>query len=116
MPKEEIETTETIEKTRTEEVIICDSCGVNSSSDDIYIYKFLNSEVGELYFCDDCLDDKDTKPMTERITTAIKHDEEDKYATVLTAILTISVVGFVPLSGIAGVMFSYIYLSLYCHF
>ena len=73
VPKREIETTEikteVIEEKDVEEVLICDSCGVNHSSNDASIYTYHPEHEGEsLYFCEHCLyEDEKTVPITKRV-------------------------------------------------
>lgn len=77
MPVEEVETTETIEKKTTEEVTICDACGVNNDSDS-RIYTFLGQTLNQnLYFCAECLENGNTDPMTDRISTTYIDGNED---------------------------------------
>ena len=69
MPVEEIETTETIQKTTTEKIVICDSCGLNSDYDESNVYRFDNEEISkELYFCEECLNSDNIDPLTDGIS------------------------------------------------
>jgi hypothetical protein len=69
MPVEEVETTETVEKTTKEQFTICDSCGLNDDTGETQIYTFVGQSLrGDLYFCEECLDGGNIDPMTSRIS------------------------------------------------
>jgi hypothetical protein len=108
MPVEEVETTETVEKTTTKKLAICDGCGVNDSSGETNIYKFrsISGKLDQnLYFCDECLNGENLDPMTERVTTPYsemtQQSREFMQVSFVSAI-TCSVLGYAA-GGIAGV-------------
>lgn len=72
MPVEEVTETEVVEKTTTEEIIICDGCAINTNSEDINVHSFYSKELGEdLFFCEECLDLEKKNPISERINNRI---------------------------------------------
>jgi len=92
VPKREFETTEVksevVERTTTEEIVVCDSCGMESDSDSIpisdvdpnrsssrNIYEFQNDVFdGNLYFCENCLTDENENiiPIKNRVSKKIE--------------------------------------------
>jgi hypothetical protein len=104
MPVEEIEETKTVEETTTKEVVICDSCGVNDDTGDNRLYQFYGQSIQKnLYFCGECLDNENTRPITEGITTPFPtgSSDKDRLVTGLTSATTIAILGFAGF-GIAG--------------
>jgi len=92
VPKREVETTEVktevVEKTETEQIVVCDSCGIESDSDSIpisnvdpnrsssrNIYEFQNDVFdGKLYFCESCLTDENENiiPINNRLSKKVE--------------------------------------------
>ena len=102
MPVEEIETTETIQKTTTEKIVICDSCGLNSDYDESNVYRFDNEEISEeLYFCEECLNNDNTNPMTDGITIPFTGEKFSPSDTVV--ILSSATMLFLWSFGISGI-------------
>ena len=102
MPVEEIETTETIQKKTTEKIVICDSCGLNSDYDESNVYRFDNEEISEeLYFCEECLNNDNTNPMTDGITIPFTGEKFSPSDTVV--ILSSATMLFLWSFGISGI-------------
>ena len=102
MPVEEIETTETIQKTTTEKIVVCDSCGLNSDYDESNVYRFDNEEISEeLYFCEECLNNDNTNPMTDGITIPFTGEKFSPSDTVV--ILSSATMLFLWSFGISGI-------------
>jgi hypothetical protein len=78
VPVEEVETTETVQKTTTEKITVCDSCGLNDDSGSIQIHSFSAQRFNEkLYFCDECLDSSDLNPITEKFSSFFSQQKRD---------------------------------------
>jgi len=102
VPVEEIETTETIQKKTTEKIVICDSCGLNSDYDESNVYRFDNEEISEeLYFCEECLNNDNTNPMTDGITIPFTGEKFSPSDTVV--ILSSATMLFLWSFGISGI-------------
>jgi len=98
VPKREFETTEVksevVERTTTEEIVVCDSCGMESDSDSIpisdvdpnrsssrNIYEFQNDVFdGNLYFCENCLTDGNENiiPIKNRVSKKVEGMSEER--------------------------------------
>lgn len=107
MPVEEIETTETVEKTTTEKIIICDSCGMSDDSEDIQIHTFSARGFNEnLYFCEKCLDDTNINPITTKFSSFFSEREKDRTylpAAFASQVFACQAVGY-AMNGMAGVL------------
>jgi hypothetical protein len=109
MPVEEIETTETVERTTTEEITICDSCGINNDSGNVNVYTFRGRSGkfdDNLYFCGECLDNENLSPMADRITTPYSQMvQQPKEATAITiaSFTTCCILGYAA-GGIGGLV------------
>ena len=104
MPVEEIEKTETVEKKTTEKFVICDSCGVNTDSED-EIYTFDGKTIDQkLYFCRDCLDQKNTEPMTDRMSYLGEAEEAQEIAIhSVVSVIGGAILGFAA-GGLVGIL------------
>lgn len=108
MPKETIERTETkvVEETHREDIIICDSCGMNESERDMSRFSSRDYET-ELYFCDKCLLENDTNflstyVMSGEYTKKLTKSEKRQLRVVIIYGLTVpSILGGL-LNGIGG--------------
>lgn len=107
MPVEEIETTETVEKTNTEKVFICDSCGLDSNSSGSEIYRFTNTHLKRnLYFCENCFKedaDASTRKNIEGLIPDIKEDDKVDVVVGLALNLTVVILGY-AWNGIGGMI------------
>jgi hypothetical protein len=104
MPVEEIEKTETVEKKTTEKFVICDACGVNTEAED-EIYTFDGKTIDQkLYFCRDCLDQKNTEPMTDRMSYLGEAKEPQEIAIHgVVSLITVAILGFAA-GGLIGII------------
>jgi len=107
VPVEEIETTETVEKTKSERVLVCDSCGLDSSSSGSDVYRFTNTNIKRnLYFCEDCFVENGNASSIKNIEGIIPNIREDKKENAIVAVtlnLTVFILGF-AWNGIAGII------------
>jgi len=106
VPVEEIETTETVEKTKSEKVFICDSCGLDSDSSGSEIYRFTNTNLKRnLYFCESCFkEDADATSIKNigKIIPDIKENSKIDTVVVSSLNITVLILGY-AWNGVAGV-------------
>lgn len=107
VPVEEIETTETVQKTTTEQITICDSCGLNDDSEDIQLHTFSAQKLSEdLYFCEKCLDNTSINPISNKFSTFFSNREKEQtyiHAGFASQVFACQVVGFV-MNGLTGAL------------
>jgi len=107
VPVEEVEKTETkaVEETTTEEIIICDSCGMNDDSES-NLFKFSSRGIeNNLYFCKDCLEKENKEATTGDIDVPYTSSMDNKETTILSVSMavTVFILGFLS-SGILGII------------
>ena len=114
MPVEEIETTETVEKTKTEKVWICDGCGLDNNYDDSIIYQFKNENLsGDLYFCESCLGKEKQKPINDSISNFYDLDNPKTNSIFsLTIAVFVFVFGYMA-NGVVGIFVGFILLAVF---
>ena len=114
MPVEEIETTETVEKTKTEKVWICDGCGLDNNYDDSIIYQFKNKKLsGDLYFCESCLGKEKQKPINDSISNFYDLDNPKTNSIFsLTIGVFVFVFGYMA-NGVVGIFVGFILLAVF---
>jgi hypothetical protein len=110
MPKETIERTETkvVEETHREDIIICDSCGMDESERDMSRFSSKDYET-DLYFCDECLLEDNTSFLNSYVmsgehTRKLTKSERKQLKTVIIYGLILPAILGGILSGISGIL------------